>query len=210
MVAAEHTNSLPRERSASPFWRRALGYLGGAFLGAVLLVAAWAKVIDPDSFADQIRLEGLDVLLSAKAVAFVALGLEIGLGLLLVLGVRRSWVLIPTALLVVAFLALNGRAWYLDAHGLRNEAASCGCFGNLVDRTPAEAFWQDLLLLVPPLLLAFLGRPRQDSRSTWLRAGLAARGWSPARFGRRSRATGSVRSSCPGRCAPRRRGQTGR
>jgi hypothetical protein len=35
---------------------------------------------------------------------------------------------------------------------------SCGCFGNLVDRTPAEAFWQDLILMVPALAVAFLGR----------------------------------------------------
>ncbi|MES1245644.1 MAG: MauE/DoxX family redox-associated membrane protein [Acidobacteriota bacterium] len=136
-----------------------LGAVGGVALGAVLLVAVWAKALDPAAFAEQIRIEGLDVLLSAQAVALLALALEAGLGLALFLGVRRLWVLVPAALLVAFFVFLTGRAWWMSAHGLR-EAESCGCFGNLVQRTPAEAFWQDLLLLVPALLLAFIGRNR--------------------------------------------------
>ena len=44
--------------------------------------------------------------------------------------------------------------------------ASCGCFGNLVDHTPAEAFWRDVLLLLPASVLAFLGRPR-GARFPW-------------------------------------------
>ena len=138
-----------------------IGTFGGAFLGVVLLVAVWAKMLDPMAFADQIRLEGLDFLLPAQAVALIALALEAGLGLALLLGVRRKWVLIPSVLLVAFFLFLTGRAWYMIANGLRDPAESCGCFGNLVQRTPAEAFWQDLLLLVPPLALAFLGRDRR-------------------------------------------------
>jgi uncharacterized membrane protein YphA (DoxX/SURF4 family) len=140
-------------------WLAWLGTAGGVFLGLVLLVAVWAKALDPAAFAEQIRIEGLDVLLSAQAVALIALALEAGLGLALLLGVRRPWVLVPAALLVAFFVFLTGRAWWMSAHGLR-QAESCGCFGNLVQRTPAEAFWQDLLLLVPALLLAFVGRSR--------------------------------------------------
>ncbi|HEX6202948.1 MAG TPA: hypothetical protein VF100_08095, partial [Thermoanaerobaculia bacterium] len=64
--------------------------------------------------------------------------------------------------------------WYLEANGLREEASACGCFGNLVERTPEEAFWQDLFLLVPPLALAFLGRPRGARRFPPLRTALVA------------------------------------
>jgi uncharacterized membrane protein YphA (DoxX/SURF4 family) len=149
----------PQGPSHSALWW--IGTFAGAFLGAVLLVAVWAKMLDPTAFADQIRLEGLDFLFSAEAVALIALALETGLGLALLLGVRRKWVLIPSVLLVAFFLFLTGRAWYMTANGLRSEAESCGCFGNLVQRTPAEAFWQDLLMLVPPLGLAFLGRDRR-------------------------------------------------
>jgi hypothetical protein len=123
------------------------------------MVAAWGKVIDPVLFAEQIEIEGLDFLLSAGSVALIAIGLEIALGTSLVLGLRRLWVLLPTAALTVFFLFLTGRHYWNDLQGVVDQSVSCGCFGNLVMRTPAEAFWQDLFLLVPALLLAFLGRP---------------------------------------------------
>lgn len=153
-----------------------IGTFGGAFLGGVLLFAVWAKALDPAAFADQIRLEGLDFLLSAQAVALIALALETGLGLALLLGVRRKWVLIPSVLLVAFFLFLTGRAWYLTAHGLRSEAESCGCFGNLVQRTPEQAFWQDMLLLVPALALSFVGRDRRTRLFPPFRTAVAALG----------------------------------
>jgi uncharacterized membrane protein YphA (DoxX/SURF4 family) len=163
MESTQTHTALPRTRAvASPrpilWW---VGTFGGAFLAAVLLFAVWAKAIDPPSFVDQIHTEGLDFLLPARAIALIALALEAGLGLLLLFGVRRKWVLIPATLLVAFFLSLTGRAWWLAEHGQRNAAESCGCFGNLVQRTPAQAFWQDLALLVPALLLAWVGRERR-------------------------------------------------
>jgi uncharacterized membrane protein YphA (DoxX/SURF4 family) len=151
-----------------------VGTIASAVLGAVLLLAVWGKALDPSAFAEQIRMEGLDFLLPAQAVALIALALEAGLGLALLFGVRRLWVLIPAALLVAFFVFLTGRSWYLTAHGLRTETAGCGCFGNLVQRSPAEAFWQDLLLLVPPLGLAFLGRDRRGRIFPPLRTATAA------------------------------------
>jgi uncharacterized membrane protein YphA (DoxX/SURF4 family) len=157
---AQPVLSPPTTAGAGLAWRPAVGVAGAFVLGLVLLVASWAKVLAPQAFVEQIRLEGLDFLLPATVVAFLALGIEIGLGTALVLAMRRWWVLVPAALLVLFFLFLTGRAYWLDAHGLLPEGAGCGCFGALLERTPAEAFWQDLLLLVPPLLLAFVGRPR--------------------------------------------------
>ena len=153
-----------------------VGTIAGALLGVVLLVAVWAKALDPAAFAEQIRIEKLDVVLSAPVLALLALALEAGLGLALVLGIRRLWVLIPTALLVIFFVFLTGRAWWLAAHGLRDAAASCGCFGNLVQRTPAAAFWEDVLLLVPALLLAFVGREREGPIVPPLRTAVVALG----------------------------------
>lgn len=154
-----------REQADKPLpWRRLLGVAGGVVLGAVLLFAAWSKALDPHAFAEAIRAEGLDFLLPAPAVAMIALALEVGLGLALVLGLRRLWVLVPVTLLVAFFTALTGRTYWRASHGLLTEGASCGCFGNLVERTPAEAFWQDLFLLLPPLVLAWLGRDRSGPR----------------------------------------------
>ena len=155
--------TLPDSGLSSSRVLRVLGLSGAAFLGLVLLVAAWAKALDPQAFAQQIHGEKLDFLLPAPTLALLALGLEAGLGAALLLGVRRLWVLLPAVLLVAFFLFLTGRTYWLSLHGVAPAAGGCGCFGNLVERSPAEAFWQDLLLLVPGLALAFLGRAR-DSR----------------------------------------------
>lgn len=136
--------------------KRGLAYAGALVLGAVLLIGAYAKALDPLAFVEQISSEGLDFLLPASWVAAIALALEIFLGSALVLGIRRRWVLYPSVALVAFFLFLTGRTYYRSLAGTLDETAGCGCFGNLVDRTPAEAFWQDALLLVPTLLLAFL------------------------------------------------------
>jgi uncharacterized membrane protein YphA (DoxX/SURF4 family) len=160
--------------AAGPAWARVLGLCGAAFLGLVLLAAAWAKALDPQAFAQQIHGEKLDFLLPAHAVALLALGLEVGLGTALLFGVRRLWVLVPAALLVAFFLALTGRTYWLAAHGVAPDPAGCGCFGNLVERSPAAAFWQDLLLLVPGLALAFLGRRHDATGAPRVRAAAAA------------------------------------
>ncbi len=144
---------------------RIVGTVAGVFLGAVLLVAVWGKAITPAAFVEEIDSRGLGLLIGPEAVAYLALALEAGLGMLLLLGVRRPWVLVPAALLVAFFLFLTGQDYYRSAMGLEPAAQSCGCFGNLVTRTPAEAFWQDLLLLGPALGLAFLGRPGSRVRA---------------------------------------------
>lgn len=143
-----------------------LGRLGGAVLGAVFLVAAFAKAFDARSFAEQIHAQGLDAWFGAwpgaGTLAYLMLAVETALGVLLLTGVRRAWVLVPAAALVVLFVVLTGRDAWRDAHGLLPADAACGCFGNLVERTPAQAFTQDLLMLVPALLLSFVGREPQQ------------------------------------------------
>jgi len=146
---------------------RALGYAGALVLGAILLVAAYAKAIDPDAFADQIRAENLVTGVSASTLALAGIAVEVALGTLLVLGVRRLWVLVPAALLVVFFVSLTGRSYWRSAHGTLPPDASCGCFGNLIERSPAQAFWQDAALLLPALGLAFLARPRGGAALPW-------------------------------------------
>jgi uncharacterized membrane protein YphA (DoxX/SURF4 family) len=160
MISHAPSLAVPDARRPSSRLAVWIGTAAGVFLGAVLLVAAYAKALDPAAFARQIHLDGLDFALPAAAVALAAIGLEVGLGLALVLGLRRLWVLLPAVALVAFFLLLTGRAYWQSAHGTLPEDAGCGCFGNLVERSPAEAFWQDLALLAPALGLAFLGRGR--------------------------------------------------
>lgn len=138
-------------------WRNIASIAGCWILGLVLLVAAWAKSLDPLAFGDQITAEGLDFLLPAGLVVLIALFLEWGLGAALLMAVRHRFVLWPSAALVTFFVFLTGRSYVRHLQGIEpEEGTSCGCFGNLVERTPTEAFWQDFFLMVPALLLAFL------------------------------------------------------
>jgi uncharacterized membrane protein YphA (DoxX/SURF4 family) len=139
-------------------WRIA-GTVGGVVLGGVLLFAAWLKILDPVTFSEAIHAEGLDFALSARGTALLAIGLEVAIGALLLLGIRRTPVLLAATALVALFLFLTGRTYVLHLRGAVPETHSCGCFGTLVERTPAEAFWQDAALLVPALVLAWVGRP---------------------------------------------------
>jgi uncharacterized membrane protein YphA (DoxX/SURF4 family) len=130
----------------------------------VLLIAAWGKAIHPEAFVEQIQFEGLDFFGQAGAVALIAIVLEVVLGTALVLNIRRWWVLVPTVLLVLFFLFLTGRSYWRFEQGMITSDESCGCFGNLVSRTPAQAFWQDLILLGLPLALMFSGLSRDKGR----------------------------------------------
>lgn len=153
----QETPQVPSAATRPGPWRARLGWVGGALLGLVLLVAVFFKAIDPGAFAEQVRAEGLDFLLSARVIVWVALAIEAGLGAALLLGLRHRSVLWASAALVAFFLFLTGRAAWRAHAGIADPAAGCGCFGNLVDRSPTEAFLQDLLMMVPALALAWWG-----------------------------------------------------
>ncbi|MCZ7649934.1 MAG: hypothetical protein M5U13_01730 [Thermoanaerobaculia bacterium] len=155
-------------------WRRVLGVVGGVVLGVVLLVAVAGKVLDPEAFGEQVRAEGLEIVLSAGWVAVFALALEAGLGVALLFGLRNRAVLLATTALVLLFLFLTGRAAWRDLQGLPPlDSSGCGCFGPLLERSPREAFLQDFFLLVPGLALAWVGAGRP---ARWRAVALAAAG----------------------------------
>jgi len=143
-----------------------VGAIGAFILGAVLIIATFGKVAEPIVFVEQIRNEGLDFLFSANTVALIALALEIWLGFALLLGDRSRWILYPTTLLVAFFLFITGRTYWLVVTGQIDNTYDCGCFGVFMERTVIEAFWQDLFLLVPPLLMCFAGR-KPPTSSHW-------------------------------------------
>ncbi len=133
---------------------RVLGKTACIFLGGILLFASYAKLLEPGGFVEQINLEGLDFWWSATWVAVAAIFLETCLGILLLLGVTNRVVLAWTALLALFFLYLTGQNYWLVSQGLRDPETACGCFGDLIQRTAGEAFWQDLLMLGLPLIVA--------------------------------------------------------
>ena len=145
---------------ATPRGDQALGKTACIFLGGILLFASYAKLLEPGGFVGQIHLEGLDFWWSATRVAVVAIFLETCLGIFLLLGVTNRVVLGWTALLALFFLYLTGQNYWLVSQGLRDPETACGCFGDLIQRTAGEAFWQDLLMLGLPLVVAIRLLPR--------------------------------------------------
>lgn len=150
--------------------------VGAAFLGAVLVVASIGKVLQPVLFVEQIRHEGLEILFSAETVALIALALETALGIALLLGVRHRYVLVLSTLLVAFFVFLTGRNYYWVLTGVRDSGYDCGCFGVFMQRTATEAFWQDLLLLIPALVLAYLDPSARRLKPPAWKSGLIAVG----------------------------------
>jgi uncharacterized membrane protein YphA (DoxX/SURF4 family) len=162
MAVAEATH--PKSTAGTARIRPFVGGLGGVLLGLVLLVAAGAKALDPVAFGSELARLGLAGPLPPMAVALVALAIEAGLGALLLANLRRTPVLIAATLLVAFFLAISGWSAWRAVHGDPDAGSSCGCFGNLVERTPAEALRQDLAMLVPALALSWIGRPGRRRR----------------------------------------------
>lgn len=150
--------------------KQALSLAGAVVLGAVLLVAAYTKLLDPAAFAEQIEAEGLALGMPAAAWAIVFLAFEVTLGVALLCAARHPALLAAATAIVGLFLFLTGRGYVRDLRGIASPAGHCGCFGNLLERSPAEAFFQDLALLVPALALAWWGA----KGGGWWRRGVAA------------------------------------
>ncbi|MFI6580727.1 MauE/DoxX family redox-associated membrane protein [Embleya sp. NPDC050493] len=101
-------------------WIGLAARLGLAFVWAY---AGWEKALDPDQAAYAVR--GYDVLPDdlVEPVGYALPYLELGLALLLVVGIGTRLVASLSALLLLVFIAGIAQAW---ARGL---AIDCGCFG---------------------------------------------------------------------------------
>lgn len=162
-----HDTLWPPMSSPRPGRDQILGKTACCILGAILLFASYAKLLEPGGFVEQIHLEGLDFWLPATLIAVVAMFLETLLGVLLLLGVTNRVVLAGSTVLISFFLYLTGRNYWLVARGLRDPDSACGCFGSLIERTAGEAFWQDLLMLGFPVIVAIRFLPRDLIFPPW-------------------------------------------
>ena len=154
-------------------WREWISLAGALLLGAVLVIASIGKVLDPVMFVEQIRKEGLEIFFSANTVALIALAIETFLGAALLLGVRTFWIVLPSAGLSGFFLFLTGRSYWYVLRGDRSSDYDCGCFGVFMQRTAQEAFWQDVSLLLIPLVLIFIGSRYKSFALPPVRTGIA-------------------------------------
>ncbi len=140
----------------------ALGPVAARLLGVVLLVAAYAKAIYARGAAARLR----DMLPVPAGLAYPAalavIAFEAGLGAALLAHPRHRRVLLVGSATFLAFVTVV--AWQL----VRPEgAAACGCFGQLLERTPRQALYEDLGL-AGLSGLAWLGSPApRGARLPW-------------------------------------------
>jgi len=128
-------------------------------LGAVLLVAGGLKVIDPQTSVQAVKAYELLPDGMARIVGWGLPFVEIGIGVLLILGLLTRAAAIVAGILMVAFIAAVASA---AARGL---SIDCGCFGGGGQVAPGQTAYgaeilRDVGLLLAALWLAWQPRSR--------------------------------------------------
>ncbi len=132
-------------------------------LGVVFVVAAWPKLMDPPSFAKNIW--AYDILPGQliNLQAMIMPGVELVIGLALILGFwRRGAALVSLVLLLIFGAAVS---WALAT----GNPVHCGCFDvHAAARTDAQLFWglkmvllRDVGLLAITIYLLWYDPPRR-------------------------------------------------
>jgi len=133
--------SIPKNNKvkALHFWSSTIS---AVLVGGVFVFAGLLKILDPFSFYTQIHSYQLVSPDLSKWLAVVLPPIEIGLGLAVMLGLWRRLSCLGIVLMLVVFLVATGHAW------LYGTTDNCGCFGELVSRSPKETFIEDVVLLI--------------------------------------------------------------
>ncbi len=117
-----------------------IGLLVRLGLGGVLLYAGYLKAFSPDKSMMAVRAYELLPIWLANAFGIILPWLEMGAGLLLILGVAVRYAAIFGAGLMVAFIIAIAQAW---ARGL---SIDCGCFGDGGAVDPSETKYLESIL----------------------------------------------------------------
>ncbi|KRC46215.1 MULTISPECIES: MauE/DoxX family redox-associated membrane protein [unclassified Nocardioides] len=136
-----------------------VGLLARLVTGGVWIVAGALKITEPDASIAAVRAYQLLPSSVAEAVGIALPGLEVVVGLALVLGVLARGAAALSSLLFVAFIIGIASVW---ARGIEID---CGCFGGGgADPGASSAYpWEiarDVALLAASLLVAWLPRTR--------------------------------------------------
>ncbi len=126
-----------------------LAVAASVLLGAVLAFSAITKMMGPKAFVASVERFAFVPFPLASSTALV--GLEFGLGILLITGIFRraaAWISLPMILFFLGMLVYAAQA------GLE----SCGCFGELIKIPPAAEIVIDSVLLVLVGVVLWRGR----------------------------------------------------
>ena len=110
-------------------------------VGVIFIIAGVLKSFDPHAFSLQLEPYGFIFRSFAVEIAYLVIIAEILLGLSLTLFLLPRFVIPSLAILTIIFIGLSLWGWQ---QGLEK---GCGCFGAVLDRTPAQVIIEDIILL---------------------------------------------------------------
>jgi uncharacterized membrane protein YphA (DoxX/SURF4 family) len=117
-----------------------IGLLARLILGGVLLVAGYLKAFSPDKSMMAVRAYEVLPIWLANALGIILPWLEIGAGILLIIGVAIRYAAMFGSGLMLLFIIAIAQAW---ARGL---SIDCGCFGGGGTVDPSQTrYWQEIL-----------------------------------------------------------------
>jgi uncharacterized membrane protein YphA (DoxX/SURF4 family) len=117
-----------------------IGLLARLGLGGVLLYAGYLKAFSPDKSMMAVRAYELLPIWLANIFGIVLPWLEIGAGVLLIIGIAVRYVAIFGTTLMIAFVIAISQAW---ARGL---SIDCGCFGDGGAIDPSQTKYLETIL----------------------------------------------------------------
>jgi len=128
------------------------------FVGCLFIVSGLIKLNDPVGFSFKLEEYFSQPVLNmpflephSLAIAVFVVILEVFLGVILLLGLKRKLTLWSLLLLIVFFSFLTFYSAYF------NKVTDCGCFGDAIKLTPWQSFTKDIILLIFILIL-FVGK----------------------------------------------------
>ena len=117
-----------------------IGLLARLILGGVLLVAGYLKAVTPDKSMMAVRAYEVLPIWIANVFGIILPWLEIGAGILLIIGAAIRYAAIFGSALMVLFIIAIAQAW---ARGL---SIDCGCFGGGGTVDPSQTrYLQEIL-----------------------------------------------------------------
>lgn len=129
-------------------------------VAAVFLLAAGMKALDVSAFAEQIRAHDIFPSLSLFGAWFFII-VEVVLSAALIV---NAWPR-STAAAMLALLALFiGVTAYAMAAGLEG---NCGCFGDLVQRTPQQVILEDALMMLAMVFVLLVNGGASEKTRRW-------------------------------------------
>ena len=128
----------------------------GIVLGAVLMTAGVVKGLGIHSFINQINQYGLlpdDTRITGSLAWFMVI-VEIAFGAALIVNWRATTVL--SGVMAMLLIFIGALAWAIIKGGVDD----CGCFGQAAVRSPTQALFEDVILLIGTIAAWHLSRGR--------------------------------------------------